>query len=190
MLIKTSSHCTGFSLLNSSNSTTQLCWCHQHDDIITLLDRLYQSWTNHFIWQSFSKQLKIIYAKKNMIVGCVSLQWINKNIKKQQWNKWHKSWIFITLCITFPIYLLIFNNTTDMPYLNIMLLTKRIYYSTQKKYQQRATTWINLKLCYNAISKTTAIPAVKRLVTTIRRFRNTVTKFRRNRCTSWIKNNT
>lgn len=61
---KTSSHCTGFSLLNSSNSTTQLCWCHQHDDIITLLDRLYQSWTNHFIWQSFSKQLKIIYAKK------------------------------------------------------------------------------------------------------------------------------
>lgn len=38
--------------------------CHQHDDIITLLDRLYQSWTNHFIWQSFSKQLKIIYAKK------------------------------------------------------------------------------------------------------------------------------
>lgn len=24
-----------------------------------------------------------------------------------------------------------------------MLLTKRIYYSTQKKYQQRATTWMN-----------------------------------------------
>lgn len=63
-----------------------------------------------------------------------------------------------------------------------MLLTKRIYYSTQKKYQQRAT--INLKLCYNAFSKTTAIPAVKRLVTTIRKFRNTGAKFRRNRCTS------
>lgn len=138
----------------------------------------------------FFKAIEDYLCQKNMIVGCVSLQWINKNIKKQQWNKWHKSWIFITLCITFPIYLLIFNNTTDMPYLNIMLLTKRIYYSTQKKYQQRATTWINLKLCYNAISKTTAIPAVKRLVTTIRRFRNTVTKFRRNRCTSWIKNNT
>lgn len=81
----------------------------------------------------FFKAIEDYLCQKNMIVGCVSLQWINKNIKKQQWNKWHKSWIFITLCITFPIYLLIFNNTTDMPFLNIMLLTKRIYYSTQKK---------------------------------------------------------
>lgn len=112
-------------------------------------------WHRNPSWQSLSvlnqpfyltiffRAIEDYLCQKNMIVGCVSLQWINKNIKKQQWNKWHKSWIFITLCITFPIYLLIFNNTTDMPYLNIMLLTKRIYYSTQKKYQQRATTWIN-----------------------------------------------